>query len=242
MRKFAAVFLDLDHTLVDTRRQYDVGLTHTLQVLYDNQVPETWVERFLANHQALWAQYDKREITMADLRRERFLRAWSDHGVHKTLADAAEFQSVYDANFDNTLFPYEETLDLVSDLARDHRLGIVTNGSPDLQQRKLSAVGLASYFPEDTIIISERIGMAKPHPSVYQAACDALRIDASEAVMIGDNYHADVEGAMAFGMSAIWYVPDPVMAHDAEEQLGKTPLTTREQVLSALKQLESSRN
>ena len=242
MRKFAVVFLDLDHTLVDTRRQYNVGLGHTLNILYNNQIPDTWVERFMANHQALWTQYDKREITMADLRRERFLRAWSDHGVHKTNADAEAFQSVYDANFDNTLFPYEETLELVGDLARDHRLGIITNGSPDLQQRKLNAVGLASYFPEDTIIISERIGMAKPHPSVYQAACDALRIDAEDAVMIGDNYHADVEGAEAFGMRAIWYVPDQEMAKEAQQQLGKVPLTTREQVMAALAQLESSRN
>lgn len=241
MNKFDVVFLDLDHTLVDTKRQYRLGLAHTLDVLYSNKVPKGWIERFMANHYELWGQYDRREIPMTVLRRERFLRAWSDFGIQKSESDAEAFQTVYDANFDSTLFPYEETADLVADLAREHRLGIITNGSPDLQERKLKAVGLDLFFPQETVIVSETIGQAKPHPSVYDAACKAVGVDPRNALMIGDNYRADVEGANAFGIAAIWYVPDKEMATAAEAKVGKAPLTTRAEVIEAIRTMESSR-
>lgn len=242
MSKFDVVFLDLDHTLVDTRLQYKLGLEHTIAELYDGQVPKNWILRFMENHQELWGQYDRREITMAVLRRERFLRAWRDFGVEKPIEEADKFQSVYDANFETTLFPYPETKDLVADLARNYRLGIITNGSPDLQERKLAAVGLLSYFPKELVTVSELIGMAKPHPSVYAAACESAGVDPRDAVMMGDNYRADVEGAEAFGMSALWYVPDIDMAREAGIRDGKRPLTKRAEVLHALQRLESARN
>ena len=242
MRKFDIIFLDLDHTLVDTRLQYKLGLEHTIAKLYDNKVPKNWTLRFMANHQELWGQYDRREITMPVLRRERFLRAWRDFGVEKSRSDADEFQAVYDANFETTLFPYPETKDLIADLARDHQLGIITNGSPDLQERKLEAVGLLSYFPRNMVTVSEHIGMAKPHPSVYAAACQSAGVEPRDAVMIGDNYRADVAGAEAFGMSAIWYVPDMDMAKEAEQQEGRRPLTKRIEVLNALVRMEDDRH
>lgn len=242
MSKFDTIFLDLDHTLVDTRLQYKLGLEHTIAELYDNKVPKNWTLRFMANHQELWAQYDRREITMPVLRRERFLRAWRDFGVEKPEQEANEFQAVYDANFDKTLFPYPETNDLIADLARDHRLGIITNGSPDLQERKLAAVGLLSYFPKNMVTVSEYIGLAKPHPSVYAAACQSAGVEPRDAVMIGDNYRADVAGAESFGMPAIWYVPDMDMARAAEQGEGRRPLTTRTEVLEALRRMENDRH
>ena len=42
-----------------------------------------------------------------------------------------------------------------------------------------------------------------PHPTIFQAALDALGVQAAEAVMVGDSLEEDVAGARALGMRAI---------------------------------------
>ncbi|MCL6454918.1 MAG: HAD family hydrolase [Alicyclobacillus sp.] len=241
MGRYDVIFLDLDHTLVDTRGQYRLGLQQVIDRLYQGNVPDAFIPTFLAHHGELWGQYDQRQITMKDLRRERFLRTWRDLGVVRTVDEADAFQAAYDETFESTLFAYPETLALVQALARQHRLGIITNGSPDLQERKLRITGLAPYFPPNSITVSELVGLAKPHPSVYQSACDAMQVHPTDALMIGDNFRADVEGARAFGMDAIWYVPDPEMAREMTEKVGQKPLSTMAEVLAEVERLEQRR-
>ncbi|MCL6633057.1 MAG: HAD-IA family hydrolase, partial [Alicyclobacillus herbarius] len=119
------------------------------------------------------------------------------------------------------------------------RLGIITNGSPDMQWRKLVICGLDAYFQPETLIISAEIGAAKPHPSVYQAACERLCTQPNKAVMIGDNYRADVDGARRCGLEALWYCPDPQIydAQAGEARQDESPLTRAEEVIEALARL-----
>ena len=46
-------------------------------------------------------------------------------------------------------------------------------------------------------------GRIKPHPSIFETALTALEVDPSEAVMVGDSYEDDIEGARAVGIRAI---------------------------------------
>jgi HAD superfamily hydrolase (TIGR01549 family) len=245
MGKYPVVFFDLDHTLVDTRRQYDLGLAKTLETLYGDAVPQHARDRFQAlfmkHHNDLWALYDKRTLTMVELRRQRFLLAWKDLGEEKSVQEADRFHEVYSALFDETLFVYEGTLEMVGKLADEHRLGIVTNGSPDLQLRKLHVTGLDKYFTSESLIISEHIGMAKPHPSVYAAALKMMGVRAGDSLMIGDNYRADYMGALACGLDAIWYVPDPTMTRVATERGHAQAVETPTVLLTRIEKLEQAR-
>lgn len=241
IRPFDVIFFDLDHTLIDTRKQYKLGMQQTVQQLYGQSAPETFIPAFMAHHARLWSQYDKREITMTELRRERFLRAWRELGVERTPEDAEVFQTAYNTTFETTLFTFDETLDLVQTLAKHHQLGIITNGSPDMQDYKMQITHLSGYFVPEAVTISELVGMAKPHPSVYQSACQQLGVEPANTVMIGDNYAADVEGAKVFGMNAIWYVPDAEMAVALAERVGHQPLTSMAEVLAEVDRLESAR-
>ena len=42
----------------------------------------------------------------------------------------------------------------------------------------------------------------KPHPSTFSAALHLLGVPPSDAVMVGDSFKHDVEGALAVGMRA----------------------------------------
>jgi HAD superfamily hydrolase (TIGR01549 family) len=241
MDVYKVVFFDLDHTLVDTRRQYDIGLARTIEILHQGDVPEDFVDRFMHHHGLLWKEYDRRDVTMETLRRERYIRAWRDYGVAKDIVDADQFQGVYDSIFDETLFTYPGTTSMLEALRRKYRLGVVTNGSPDLQWRKMRATGLDRFIQEEHLIISGNIGHAKPHPTVYEAACKALDVSPTAAIMVGDSWPADVAGARAFGIDAVWYVPDEEMAAAAVAADGDNPIQRAEEVVDRIEKMEQAR-
>jgi HAD superfamily hydrolase (TIGR01662 family) len=47
-------------------------------------------------------------------------------------------------------------------------------------------------------------GYMKPHPSIFRAVLEDLRVSPAEAVMVGDSLRHDVEGALNVGMRAVW--------------------------------------
>jgi HAD superfamily hydrolase (TIGR01662 family) len=46
-------------------------------------------------------------------------------------------------------------------------------------------------------------GYMKPHPSIFRAVLDQLRVEPPDAVMVGDSVSQDIEGALRAGMRAI---------------------------------------
>ena len=73
-------------------------------------------------------------------------------------------------------------------------VALVTNGPPDIQRLKLEQTGLAGHF--SAVVISGELGRGKPDPAVFLSAVDALGAESSAAVMVGDSWERDVEGAL----------------------------------------------
>ncbi|HLO03241.1 MAG TPA: HAD family hydrolase, partial [Symbiobacteriaceae bacterium] len=98
---------------------------------------------------------------------------------------------------------YPEIPELLTSLkARGYKLGIVTNGVPDLQRRKLDGCGLLPLF--DAAVASGEIDCGKPDPGIFHHICTQLGVQPAACVMVGDNPERDVAGAMAAGMAAVW--------------------------------------
>ena len=91
---------------------------------------------------------------------------------------------------------------MLSALAQTARLGLITNGPSWTQRAKIEQFQLARWFP--TMIVSGEFGYDKPDPRIFSAMLDALAVRAEDAVMVGDNPDADIRGAHAVGMRAVW--------------------------------------
>jgi putative hydrolase of the HAD superfamily len=81
-------------------------------------------------------------------------------------------------------------------------MALVTNGASDAQRGKLERFGLAAHF--DHIQIEGEFGLGKPDAAVYEHVLDRLSVRAEDCVMVGDNFEADVLGAQAVGIHAVW--------------------------------------
>ncbi len=94
-------------------------------------------------------------------------------------------------------------LELVRRLhAAGRPIGILTNGPPDIQRLKLNQLGIDECF--SSIVISGEAGLGKPDPRVFDQVLEELGSSANEAVMIGDSWNRDVEGATSAGLRSIW--------------------------------------
>ena len=81
-------------------------------------------------------------------------------------------------------------------------MALISNGLSSSQRGKIERAGLEPLF--DSIIIEEEFGVGKPDPSIFRHALEQLAAQPHEAVMVGDNLHADIAGAQALGIGTVW--------------------------------------
>lgn len=84
------------------------------------------------------------------------------------------------------------------------KLGVITNGGTERQQRKLDSLGISSWF--DVILISETEGIQKPDVEIFHRALTRCGVEASEAIFVGDHPDTDIGGALQAGLRAVWKV------------------------------------
>lgn len=100
--------------------------------------------------------------------------------------------------------PYAGVVESLSALSQRFPLGLVTNGNPDIQRRKLSRSGLEKSF--DAIVVSGDPGLEtmKPDPATFQKALSLLKAEAEHSMMIGNDPLNDIHGAASIGMKTVW--------------------------------------
>ena len=152
-------------------------------------------------------------------------RIAAEHEMQITLDQGADLWETWNLGgvfLGVTLFP-----DVIETLhwLRDHgyRIGSVTNRgySGPLFWEQMDSLGLTPFF--EHVAISCDVGYMKPHPRIFHQACELMRLEPDECVMVGDSMRADVEGARTLGMKAIWIRPpvgEPVEATTDEPEAG----------------------
>lgn len=121
--------------------------------------------------------------------------------ISKASLPEAMAQKYFEARRRYPLFPEIEGL-IAHLLASGFRLGIVTNGVPDLQREKLAGCGVADRF--HAAVVSGEIDCGKPDPGIFRHICRELGVAPQDCVMVGDNPERDVAGAINAGMKSVW--------------------------------------
>jgi putative hydrolase of the HAD superfamily len=101
---------------------------------------------------------------------------------------------------------------VVNKLSQKFKIGVVSNGFPDVQFRKLETMGLNDLF--SCIVLSEVIGIRKPDPAIFQKAASIIHIKRADCLYMGDSYINDVIGAKNAGMQACWLNPESLKPQD----------------------------
>ncbi|MEF8830623.1 MAG: HAD family hydrolase [Halobacteriales archaeon] len=194
-----AVLFDLDETLCAYRRD---GATVLSAAFVDAGVePFFDVDDYYRRYGEYVADTDSveqlRERCFADLAEERGLDPAAGRAVARAYADERDQTNV-------EAMPGAH--DVVETLARDHRIGLVTNGAPGMQQTKLAALGLDGGF--ETVVYAGYDAASKPDPEPFDLALSDLDVERERAVHVGNSPESDVAGAHAAGLRSVWLRED----------------------------------
>lgn len=101
-----------------------------------------------------------------------------------------------------TLMP--NAREVVEKLGATYKLGMLTNGAPDLQASKIEGTGLKDHF--QAIAISGAVGVGKPQPGVFEWLLQEMGSSVEDTVMVGNSLERDIAGARNVGMRSVYIV------------------------------------
>ena len=202
------VFFDLDRTLWDFDENSKVAL---LQIFVDLDLApffgtfDRFYNAYVAQNARLWSFYGDGKLSKEVLRYERF-NATLKQFKHDDLILAKKMGEMYVSisPFQKQLFPGAITC-LTTLKSIGFGLHIITNGFEEVQYIKLKNCGLDVFF--DVVVCSEVVGKNKPSRAIFQFALKEVGCKPSDAIMIGDDYRADISGALNSGIKAIHFDP-----------------------------------
>ncbi|WP_407570059.1 HAD family hydrolase [Deinococcus altitudinis] len=200
-----AIIFDLDDTLFDDAGCTLAGL-NALAARHPALAALPQAELF-SRHAALLAALEGEvyagRLSVEACRVRRLAQLLEGVGVAEADGEAAA--QLYHAASRAHYRPLPGAPELVRALNdRGVRLAVLTNYPHAVQTAKLAACGLTPYM---TAAITTSDAPPKPDPASYRAACSALGVPPQQAVMLGDNWHNDVAGAVSAGLRAVWYNP-----------------------------------
>lgn len=189
----AAVF-DLDHTLFDR---------------YETQ--RLCLQGFCDNFNTKENITDKDIIKILEYADMRFTHLGWEYifdflvkkDVFKTVPSFDLYCSFLLDKFKYCAVPYNFTKPMLDRLKKDGlSIGLITNGTSEVQRNKLTLLGLNELF--DEIIISDEIGFAKPDTKPFEIMADRLKIPPKNMIYAGDSPINDVDPSRKTGYIPVW--------------------------------------
>ncbi len=206
--RLRAVLSDLDDTLFDHERATRAALS----IVQEGHAPlQCWgLDELCVRHRSILEELHlevlARRLTVDAARLERFRRLLAGTRLAGAEAAAERLAAAYRSAYETTWHPVRGAVELLGAFrAAGLAVVIVTNNSADEQRRKLDRCGLTPLV--DTLVTSEEVGVAKPAAAIFHAALDRAGVRVDEAVMLGDAWASDIEGARAIGLRAVWFNP-----------------------------------
>ncbi|MFJ5839677.1 HAD family hydrolase [Streptomyces shenzhenensis] len=197
-----AVVWDVDDTLFDYTTADRSGMRAHLAAegllpAYDG------VEQALARWREItdlqWARFGAGEVGFEEQRRDRvrdFL------GAALTDDEAEAWFGRYIAHYEAAWSLFPDVLPVLDILAASHRHAVLSNSSTRVQEHKLRALGVRDRF--EAVLCAAELGVSKPAPEAFLAACEALELPPHEVAYVGDHPEIDGRGAAEAGLLSVW--------------------------------------
>jgi YjjG family noncanonical pyrimidine nucleotidase len=188
----------LDHTAAESGAQYEIYREYP--ELQKVRV-DIWLSAYKRINHRLWVQYQNGEIGREHLQRTRF------EGAMESLEIPAGRSVEIGTRYMQAYRKYWQWVDgaeeALTEISEKYPVGFITNGFRETQQKKIEKMNLNRF--SNLFIISEDIGVMKPHHKVFDTAAKKAETDREKILYVGDSYSSDIVGARNAGWKTAWY-------------------------------------
>ncbi|MBK8452780.1 MAG: HAD family hydrolase [Thiofilum sp.] len=202
------VIFDLDDTLWEGEsliRNAEVATYNWLSAHYA-RITERYTLADLIQHRInFMSHYPELHYNLTILRKYWLAHLADEAGYSRALVDPA-FMVFWLARHQVQWF--EGVLSTLECLAQDYQLGVISNGNADVHY-----LGIGTFFA--FVHSASSVGVAKPHPAIFQHALQSAQLPADQVVYVGDDLKNDIAGALSVGMRTIWLQPARSVAHSS---------------------------
>lgn len=205
------IWLDLDDTIYDFAASSLIALRQVYDKYALNRFfpdVQQWIDVYHRHNAALWALYNKAEITQQKLRFDRFYLPLQEGGADD--AENVRLNPLLDVDYLAMLGATGLLIDGAKSVlehlkSRGYKIGILSNGFREVQHEKLRSSGIDHLI--DVVVLSDDININKPDRRIYDYALQQAGTTADASLMIGDNPATDIAGAIKAGWKAILFSP-----------------------------------
>lgn len=201
LQGLSTVAFDLDGTLCFYTVSVQEAIAETLDRLGRPVDLVGDLDRAASRYNELWYEVELNRGPVMSIRAQIWVRLLAEHGVNDTVL-AHELVEEYTRIRVPSIQLFDGARDLLLDLKRTYRLGLLTNGPTDMQWPKIENLRIAPLF--DAIVVSGDVGIYKPDARVFDILLGRLGTTPQEVLYVGDSHRMDVVGAKGAGMWSAW--------------------------------------
>jgi putative hydrolase of the HAD superfamily len=214
--QIAAVLLDVDDTLIDTRVAMVAAGQAAVAELWPLAGPEVHhaaAVRFHADPRGFFVRFTAGELSFPEMREARVADLLDFFSLPATGEVMLRFEEVYGPAFAAEVRLFDDVLPFI-EAARivGTPIGLLTNSSSLYTSQKLELTGLASVF--DVVATRDTLGFGKPDARAFRHACALLGAAPAETLYVGDHLEIDAIAARDAGLRAVWLQRDQGGTHD----------------------------
>lgn len=200
-----AVLFDLDDTLFDHQHcsREALGGVRALHPCFEQIEAQSLEAAHARILEELHADVMVGKVPLDVARAERFRRLYEFAGLEAEQEQVVRTAAAYRDAYIAARRAIAGATGLLAAVRQRASVGVVSNNLLAEQQQKMRDCGLDRHC--DVLVVSEEAGVSKPDPRIFEIALERLQCRAEEAVMVGDSWSADVEGARAAGIRPIWF-------------------------------------
>ena len=201
------IYFDLDDTLLDHKKAEQNGLKdiHTHFDEFNDISLDILLSAYHKINKGLWEEYGRGEIDRHILHRRRFEETFIELGINSSLYEEAG--KVYMNYYRNHWEWIEGAKEAFDKIRSKYDVGIITTGFAETQWMKIRQFGFEEMVSQ--IVISEEVGVMKPHPKIFDYSTELIGLDRSDILYVGDSLTSDVKGGKEAGWKVAWYTSNP---------------------------------
>jgi len=201
MEKYEFFLFDADGTLFD----FNLAEARAFRTVYEEcgfAYSDDILKRYSEINERLWKSFEKAEVTIDEIKTQRFVRLFKELGVYH---DEYDFNERYVVELGKGAFLIDGAKEICEELiSNDKKIYIITNGITKVQVARLGYSTIKEYVSD--IFISELIGFQKPDARYFEHVfANIPKVEKNRMLVIGDSLTADIQGGINAGLDTCWF-------------------------------------